>query len=344
MTTNVMVVGHADGDGHLITEQTRRNLAAIPGFSVDVLVDPKRTQGHQIWTRLDQVPEIEPAQIVFFVDLMFSPMGFVEQSQALVDYARFRPAKRFFVIDHHPLPNSRLSDAPNIRGIYRPDVFDCTFGPRSGMMVIAALCERQRDLVSGVVSSRHDELSMGVRRAAAPGGPLSGAPLLKILRNERWDILADLAAEDAASHRMVRGRRVANLPQSKAMAAAIAAANDPVQEDVNRLRHEDDDGKPGRAHVPYDIGMERFTREDTQPPSLKNAPVPAKDLETLMTLLEVAALSLTTSPDATFALEDLVAEAAIIGGEGIYIDIRDVQIVLSKFGFIERSAGAFRLC
>ena len=95
--------------------------------------------------------------------------------------------------------------------------------------------------------------------------------------------------------------------------------------------------------MPYDIGLERFSRESEQPHNLQNAPIPAKDLEALMTLLEVAAISLTTSPEATFALEELVDEARILGGEGIVIDIRDVENVLGKVSFLEKFAGRMRL-
>ena len=74
--TRVLVVGHADADGHLITEQVRRNLNLIPGFEVTAVVDPERTKDHRAWNKLNSLREVEDADIVFFVDMMFAPMTF----------------------------------------------------------------------------------------------------------------------------------------------------------------------------------------------------------------------------------------------------------------------------
>jgi single-stranded DNA-specific DHH superfamily exonuclease len=141
MKQSVLVVGHADADGHLITEQVRRNLARIDRFNVETVVDPVRTKDHKAWTKLDDITEIEDADIVFFVDLMFAPSTFDEEARSLVEFVNDRREKQFFLIDHHPLPLRRLAAADNLRVLYRPDVFECAVGPRSGMMVVAALCE-----------------------------------------------------------------------------------------------------------------------------------------------------------------------------------------------------------
>src|SRR5260221_9410954 len=148
MRRRVLVVGHADADGHLIAEQVRRNLALIEGFDVKAVVDPARTKDHKSWMKLDAISEIAEADLVFFVDLMFAPASFAEEASALVDFVTARPKKHFFLIDHHPLPLRRLGMADNLRVIYRPDVFECAVGPRSGMMVVAALCEKQHAMVA----------------------------------------------------------------------------------------------------------------------------------------------------------------------------------------------------
>src|ERR1700730_9108722 len=131
MMRKVLIVGHADGDGHLISEQFRRNLSSIDSFDVNVLVDPARTQDHKCWLKLDSFSEIEKANYIFFVDLMFGPQSYVEEAKELVNFAVGYFDKHFFLIDHHPLPLGRLAPADNLRSIYRPDVPECAFGPRS---------------------------------------------------------------------------------------------------------------------------------------------------------------------------------------------------------------------
>ena len=69
MSHRFLVIGHADADGYIIAEQTRRNLAQVKSFDVDVVVDPRRTNDHKTWLKLDKLNEIERADYVFFVDL-----------------------------------------------------------------------------------------------------------------------------------------------------------------------------------------------------------------------------------------------------------------------------------
>ena len=91
---------------------------------------------------------------MFFVDLMFAPATYAAEAKALTEFAQSKPRKKFFLVDHHPLPLYRLEAADNLRVVYRSDVAECAIGPRTGMMVVAALCEiptfrggqeRQRD-------------------------------------------------------------------------------------------------------------------------------------------------------------------------------------------------------
>jgi hypothetical protein len=339
MTTRVLVVGHADADGHIIAEQTRRNLALIPSFDVSVLVDPSRTQGHRVWTKLETLPELDQADIVFFTDLMFGPTEFAEESDSLVRFLSARPRKRFFLVDHHPVPNRRLQRADNLRVVYRPDVFDCTFGPRTGMMVVAALCENQGPYVADIKLPMHEVLALGMRRAAALGGVLPGEKLLALLRADAWDALRQIGEDDRASHRLPRGRRPANLPGSEALNSAETLAEKlmsaPVNQDMPR-KSRDSGGEP----MPYDVGDVKYVPGAG---GRRNEPVANNDLEAIVTLLEVAALSLTDRPGATFTLDQLVAEARSIGGEGIDIEERDIHIVLEKQSFLEKAGGEVRL-
>src|SRR5258706_9790438 len=109
----VLIVSHADADGHVIAEQMRRNLAMVPTFNISTVVDPARTRDHRAWMRLRQIPEIDASEIIFFVDLMFAPASFIEEADALSAFAMERPGTLFFVLDHHPLPLERIRRAPN---------------------------------------------------------------------------------------------------------------------------------------------------------------------------------------------------------------------------------------
>lgn len=60
------------------------------------------------------------------------------------------------------------------------------------------------------------------------------------------------------------------------------------------------------------------------------------DLEAIVTLLELAALSLTHKPGDTFDFGRLLSEARDIGGEEIEINETDVEIVLDKATFLKK--------
>jgi hypothetical protein len=344
MTHKALIVGHADGDGHLISEQIRRNLSLIDTFDVSVVVDPARTQGHKSWMKLDAFVEVKNADYVFFVDLMFGPQSFVEEAKALVDFVGAYPEKRFFLIDHHPLPLNRLAPADNLRVIYRPDVSECTLGPRSGMTVVAALCERQFDEVAEVKTPVHDALAVGMRRAAAHGGPLAGEKLLALLRADQWDGLLQLGADDQQFHSLPRGRRPADQPQSDTLRELDETA-------TYLLAHPGDNNTfSGHSHwrrtgmaYDVDVGRQQLSYDAGRPRLLRNVPRSPKDLGVIVTLLEVAALSLTTAPGATFTLDQLIREARKFAGDGIGLDERDIKIVLRKRTFLEKIGNEYRL-
>ena len=337
MTRQVLIISHADADGHLIAEQTRRNLDLVESFDVDVVVDPERTKDHKVWLNLNTLPEIDDADYVFFVDLMFAPTSYAEEAAALVDFVRARPGKRFFLIDHHPLPLHRLEPADNLRVMYRPDVFDCAIGPRSGMMVVAALCEKQADRVAAVKQPAHDVLAKGVKRAAALGGPLPGAKLLALLRHDEWHSLAALGEDDREFHQLPRGRRPAGRPYSETLKK--------LDEMATRLVKAENGDKARREDMAYDMeALDRYDHQGDQPARMGNARVNPRDLEAIVTLLEIAALSLTKSADATFTLKELIEEAKRLGGDEIEIEDKDVRIVLGKFGFLKSvGGGEYRL-
>jgi hypothetical protein len=331
MMHQVLVIGHADADGHLIAEQVRRNLASIESFEVKVVVDPRRTQGHRSWLKLDAFPEISPADYVFFVDLMFAPDTYIEEAAALTRFVSARHDKRFFLIDHHPLPLRLLQAASNLRMAYRPDVCECAIGPRSGMMVVASLCEHQPEEVADIKSPVHGALCVGMRRAAAAGGPLAGDKLLALLGADRWDLILRLSEEDPKRHKLHRGFRSRDAPLSEALEDSDKAATELMNRRGNLAR---------AIRMSYDaeIENEELTYEDGVRVLRKNAKdEAATDLGVIVTLLEVAALSLTPKPGATFSFEQLVGEARELGGEHFDLNEKDVKNVLKKARFVKKT-------
>lgn len=329
----VLIVSHADADGHIIAEQTRRNLAMVPAFSVSTVVDPARTRDHRVWMRLGQIREIDVSEIVFFVDLMFAPDSFVAEANALSEFAMERPAKRFFVLDHHPLPLERLRRAPNLGAAYRADVVDCTFGRASWLMVIAALLEKQPTRARAE-SEDQKLLAEGIRRAAAIGGPLPGEKLLALIRFECWDELIELGRDDPSFHRLPRGFRPAKAKVSNILRRLDRRAADLVQSSTVP-------GDGGRsAAVSYDLELLE--------PGVVPAPTPASlyasDLEPIVMLLELAAIYLTRDPNSSFTKEQLIGKARELSGAALPLNEIDMKIVLGKAGFLKKlPGGRFRL-
>ena len=264
MKHQALIIAHSDGDGHIIAEQVRRNLSLIDIFDIQVVVDPDKTKDHKSWRKLDTIKEIENAGFVFFLDLMFAPATFDQEAKSLVDFVQGRPEKIFFLIDHHPLPLRRLERAKNLRVMYRPDVSECAIGPRSGMMIVAALCERQIAEVADMKKPIHEMLAIGVPRAAAPGGSLPGKKLLALLKADRWESILQLGEDEPEYHRLPRGRR----PYSQLPSAILAALE---READALLAHQNTQGLPAprimrRSSMPYDaaVGEERFSYDTGQ--------------------------------------------------------------------------------
>jgi hypothetical protein len=342
MTHSVLVVGHADADGHIIAEQVRRNLSLIENFDVRVVVDPARTRDHKSWLRLDEITEIEDADIIFFVDLMFAPASFAEEATALVDFVSKHRKKKFFLFDHHPLPLRRLEAAPNLRVIYRPEVFECAIGPRSGMMVVAALCEKQFSQVEDIALPEHRILAEGMRRAAALGGQLPGEKLLALLRADCWSSFVELAEDARENHWLPHGRRPASQKQSATLEKLDRTATELLEGPRRRIGVGQ---KSGRTKMSYDMDAVHRTYSyegELRRPRTNRTPL-SRDLETIVTLLEVAALSLTTEEGATFTRERLIKEAREIGGPEIELRDEDIDIVLVKQGFLVKMGKELRL-
>jgi hypothetical protein len=255
----------------------------------------------------------------------------------LTDFVQSKPQKKFFLVDHHPLPLSRLEAADNLRVIYRSDVAECAIGPRTGMMAVAALCELQPSPAKSIKEPLLRELAKGMRRAAVLGGPLEGEKLSVLLRADRWDGLLELSLDDQKFHPMPRGRRPKDAPLSKAMKSLEQDASDLLARHPRELKLK------ARTQMAADIATTELAYDTGRLILQKNSPSSPKDLGAIATLLEVAALSLTTEAGKTFTIDDLIREAQEIGGQDAKFDKNDVTIVLRKAGFVNKVAGGYQL-
>ena len=82
---------------------------------------------------------------------------------------------------------------------------------------------------------------------------------------------------------------------------------------------------------------------DQSPPTPYIETSDRRDLEAIVTLLELAAICLTTGPNVTFTKAQLLAEARRLAGEDIELDESDVNIVLGKAGFLKKIGGKLRM-
>lgn len=219
---NVLIVGHADADGHLAAEQSRRNTLRSGARVCDVFVDAKRTAGYRIWRNyLTEIP-IYKADTVVFVDLMFDPGNVSESVGALVNIARENPDKSFVVIDHHPVAGLPALP-PNLGIWFTPAVYTCCLGAPSDLMVVAAICDHDEEPVTAMIDETMRRRALGMGRATADPD-LRGEKLLRLLAADRWDLIEQLAEEPRDMHRRVRGRRYARQPLSPALEQARTAA------------------------------------------------------------------------------------------------------------------------
>ena len=268
---------------------------------------------------------------------MFAPATYAAEARALTDFVQSHPKKKFFLVDHHPIPLNRLEMADNLRAVYRSDVAECVIGPRTGMMAVAALCEPQPSPAKSIKEPLLRDLAKGMRRAAVLGGSLEGEKLSALLRADRWDGLLELSHDDQKFHPMPRGRRPKNAPTSKVTKELERTA-------VELLANPQTTSKSNaRMNMAYDVASAELTYDTGRPALQKNTQLSSKDLGVIATLLEVAALSLTTEPGKVFTIDDLIREAHEIGGDAGRFDKSDVKIVLHKVGFLKPVAGGYQV-
>lgn len=204
-------------------------------------------------------------------------------------------------------------------------------------MLLAALLESQPSRAHKLKKPIDIVLARGLRRAAAPGGPLPGEKLMALLRHDRWTDLEDLGRDDPAFHRLHRGFRAKGSPISDTLQRLDRLATEllgsPVQsqppEQAREFMSYDFEGSPGTS-VPVAM-LDDAARSNP------------KDLEAIVLVLELAAIRLTDGPDSTFSVAELLAAAREIGGEQLKIEESDIKIVLGKAGFLKKAGNRLQM-
>ena len=78
-------------------------------------------------------------------------------------------------------------------------------------------------------------------------------------------------------------------------------------------------------------------KADIEPARRKSSPsARGTDLEAIVMLLELAAISLTSSPGDVFSADQLFNTARELGGDELVLDRKDVEIVLDKASFLKK--------
>lgn len=225
MSKKALLFAHADGDGHLAAEQSRRNLVE-DGYDVQaVVVHPTLTRNWRFWSQHFQEADFSDNEYIFVVDIMLAGKEWKDNCASLLKRVRAEPHRRFHVIDHHHVAiNERLP--ANLKLEFTKSVYDCCYGGSSELMLIASICDRDEQPVQNRLTQRHRRIAAGISRAVSDRAVLAGAPLLRLIRNECWAVFEQLADEPADYHRTFYGNRTAKEPLSPLLqiAHAVAAA------------------------------------------------------------------------------------------------------------------------
>lgn len=221
---SALVIGHADGDGHIAAEQSRRNLISANARNCDVLVRPGLTSSFRFWEKSLNTVDLGSAEVVVFVDIALNPHNPKRSLEAVFDRANSERDRMFLLIDHHPV--NRLPRAPeNVFINLTSTVFTCCYGLPSNLMIVAAICDKDELPVKHLIQPMHRKRALGISRGAADKHGLAGKQLLALLQADRWDLIEKLAEEPKTLHKRVRGNRLLTLrPSSGLIAARLAAA------------------------------------------------------------------------------------------------------------------------
>lgn len=221
MTQRALLFAHADADGHLAAEQSRRNLLD-DGVDLRLLVHPEITRGWRFWTQHFPYVDLGDVETVYVVDIMLNPRDPLSSYEAICARARDERDRRFVVIDHHPI--SGLPRGPrNLELRIVPSVYECCVGKPSDLMVIASICDSDEGPVENRITDEHRRRARGLSRAVSDRAVLAGTVILNLLQRGFWNAIEQLADEPAMYHRTMYGNRIEKEPISPLLQIAYAA-------------------------------------------------------------------------------------------------------------------------
>lgn len=87
----------------------------------------------------------------------------------------------------------------------------------------------------------------------------------------------------------------------------------------------------------YDVTSESSEFSYSGPRQHRNTPTPKRDLEVLVTLLEIAALSLTDNPDSQFTKDELFKEVRGLAGGEYLVQSVDLETVIKGCSFLHKT-------
>jgi hypothetical protein len=79
--------------------------------------------------------------------------------------------------------------------------------------------------------------------------------------------------------------------------------------------------------------------EDKSSPKVTDFKPDPKDLETIVTMLQLAAIWLTPTVGAIFTLSQLLEQVRQLCGDELIIDEKDIMIVLANSSFLKKEPG-----
>lgn len=169
---------------------------------------------------------------------------------------------------------------------------------------------------------------------------LCGGRLMALLRADRWAEIAELGREVRDLHDLPRGRRRQDDRASPTLQKLDALATE-LLKSAPPLPLASASPSEGGSAMSYDSEGKAPAEAPTRRP--RRPAANGRDLEAIVALLELAALTLTPSLGATFTQEELLREVREIGGDEIEIQDSDIKNVLGKAGFLRKEGGRFSL-
>jgi hypothetical protein len=79
--------------------------------------------------------------------------------------------------------------------------------------------------------------------------------------------------------------------------------------------------------------------DDHSPPKITDYKADPKDLETIVTMLQLAAIFLTPTTGTIFTLQQLLDQVRQLCGKDLLIEEKDIMIVLANSSFLKKLSG-----